>query len=357
MGQISDLRAGQEEAQNFMMDSNIKPKALSVRNITTFFSKLRYSIVLTFQEKEIIVLAILQWLFVIIACILWTKGFAFIPDELWQRTGESIVDDGNKAKSLLIIILWSLTILIIVNYPISICSAAIIASQYLKHSNQESTIAKCIAIALRSSGRIWFFTFIDAWITCETIIARRKRRVYSGAKYLYYAWKISTAPVLPALVAGKTFFEATKDSFTILKKHPLQLIGIRMGYSFTCWIVAIACYIGIFYLLGTLGKEAGTIPHYIYNSYLLIVLPIFFSIFIVSVIVRPHFLIMMAKLYNEVITQDNEAVNIEQNSGSSLFFAKLFLTIFILLFAALVFSYFYGDTYFQNMFRQIYKIS
>lgn len=97
-----------------------------------------------------------------------------------------------------------------------------------------------------------------------------------------------------------------------------------------------------------MGQNQGTTAHYIYNSYLLMVIPIFFSVGIISVMVRPHFLIMMAKLYNEVIVIDNEAINMEKNSGS-LFFAKLFLTIFILLFAALIYFYFYGDAYYQNI--------
>jgi hypothetical protein len=50
------------------------------------------------------------------------------------------------------------------------------------------------------------------------------------------------------------------------------------------------------------------------GPYFLVAIPLFFSVGIISVLVRPHYLIMIAKLYDEVILPEGSSINnVQQN--------------------------------------------
>ena len=102
----------------------------------------------------------------------------------------------------------------VASYPIAILNAAMTATHYLRSAGQSSSIAKCFNLAFKHLGRLWVFTTIDAWITVNAILDRlpRKRgRRTAFDELLYYAWKIGTIGVVPALVAGKGYIDAAKD--------------------------------------------------------------------------------------------------------------------------------------------------
>lgn len=279
-----------------------RPSVLSPQHFMTFCGQLRYTFRLISEEKEILFFAALQWFAIGIAYLLWVQMLDWIPDEVWQEVAkEKQDDDATFALLNLALLGWSFLVVAVVSYPISLFSAAMVAAHYLRSAGEVSTVGRCLGLASRHLGRLWVFTTIDAWLTVRAILDRlpKKRDRRTGLEELvYYAWKIGTAGVLPALVAGKGYFEAAKDSLALLKKQPARMVGIRMGYSLLCWIVGVGAYAGaIYYFFVFGGAQKGT--NEIYHFYFMMVVPIFIAAGVVSVLIRPFFLIMTAKLYTD----------------------------------------------------------
>ena len=228
----------------------------------------------------------------------------------------------------------------VASYPIAILNAAMTATHYLRSAGQSSSIAKCFNLAFKHLGRLWVFTTIDAWITVNAILDRlpRKRgRRTAFDELLYYAWKIGTIGVVPALVAGKGYVEAAKDSVSLLRNQPARTIGIRMGYSLICWIIGIAAYVGgAFYLMGSHGSARRA--NDVYNFYLLMAVPIVLAAGVTAVVVRPFYLVMVSRLYTDVVPIDRDA--------TTLMVGKKFdvlAVIFAILLCALLAFYFFGE--------------
>lgn len=336
------LETAQKEAQKIFSETNTKPEVLSLQHCSTFFGELGYSIRLILQEKEIIFFAVLQWLVIGLAYTMWTQIFDWIPDSLWEEVKKlnDRNDDGAFDLINLVLLGWSFLVVVVASYPISILNASMTAAHYLRRSNQESTIAKCLGLAFKNLGRLWVFTTIDAWITVTAILDRlpsKKNKRTALDEVLYYAWKIGTIGVLPALVAGKGYIEAAKDSTQLLKEKPARTIGIRMGYSLVCWIIGIAAYIGSICYFIAYGEHDSKVNE-IYNFSFLMAVPIFIAVGVTSVLVRPFYLIMISKLYTDTIPLTNEVT--EQPENKSFDLLALF---FAVLFGSLLSIYFFGE--------------
>lgn len=332
----------QNEAKKIFSETNAKPKVLSLQNCSTFFGELGYSAKLIFQEKEIVFFAVLQWLVIGLAYTMWTQILDWIPDSLWEEVEKSNNKDDDGAFTLINLVLlgWSFLVVVVASYPISILNASMTASHYLRSSNQESTIAKCLGLAFKNLGRLWVFTTIDAWITITAILDRlpsKKNKRTALEELLYYAWKVGTIGVLPALVAGKGYTEAAKDSIQLLKEKPARTIGIRMGYSLVCWIIGVSAYIGCIYYFIAFGDNDSKVNE-IYNFYFLMAVPIFIAVGVTSVLVRPFYLIMISKLYTDTIPLVNDVTAQPENKG-----LDLLALFFAVLFSALLSLYFFGD--------------
>ena len=288
-----------------MLSAGEKPRVRSLAHLRTFFGELKGSFTLIAEEKEIILFAFLQWIAIIVAYLAWTQVLDWIPDELWDEVRRSRDREDSAAFALinLVLLIWSAVVIVFVSYPISLLSGAMVAAHYLRYSRQQSTIGRCIAIANNNLWRTWIFSAIDAGITADAILDRlpKKRNKRTAAdELLYYSWKIGTLGVLPALVSGKSYLEAAKDSITLLRDQPLRTVGIRMGYSLFCWVVGIAAYIGSICWYFAAGRGSRDGLNEVYNFYLLMTLPIFVAVGIVSVFIRPLYLIMISKLYTDI---------------------------------------------------------
>jgi hypothetical protein len=64
------------------------------------------------------------------------------------------------------------------------------------------------------------------------------------AEALYYAWKVGTIGVPPALLTGKGLIEAGKDLISLVKSKLWKVLKLRGGYSAVCWIIGVAAYVG-----------------------------------------------------------------------------------------------------------------
>jgi hypothetical protein len=273
------------------------------------------------------------------AYAIWTRILDWIPDPVWEQVSR---DDNEIAFTFLNLVLlgWSFFVVAVASYPISLLNAAMTAAHYLRSAGEASTIARCFSMAFRNLGRLWVFTTIDAWITVNAIIDRmpRKRNNRTALdELLYYAWKIGTIGVVPALAAGKGYIEAAKDSVSLLREKPLRAIGIRMGYSLICWIIGIAAYAGSIYYFIAFHDGSSTVNE-VYNFYLMMAVPIIIAVGVTSVVVRPFYLVMVSKLYTDTVPVDRgvTALEVEKRFDVPAF-------IFAILLSLLVAFYLFGD--------------
>ncbi|MEM8542190.1 MAG: DUF6159 family protein [Pseudomonadota bacterium] len=342
--QRGDLNWAQDEAKKLFHQNGTKPKVLSSQNFSTFIAELRYAAKLIGEEKEIILFATLQWIVIATAYVMWTAILDWIPDNLWEeaRRSNENNEDGSFTLINLVLLGWSFFVIVVATYPISLLNAAITTAHYLRSSGQSSTISKCITLAFSNLAQLWIFTVIDAWITVMAILDRlpkkRGRNKRTAAdEVAYYAWKIGTIGMLPALVAGNNFVEAAKNSILLLREQPARSIGIRMGYSLLCWIIGIgAFFMTMLYLTASNAHDIET--DRVYHFYLTAAFPIVIAIGIIAVLLRPFFLIMVASLYTDVLPQDGRSAEVRVGNKANTLNIFFFLALF-----TLCTMYFLGD--------------
>ena len=334
------LNLARKEASELFDRTGAKPKLLSAQNLSTFWGELRYSFKLILAEKEIVFFAALQWLVIGLAYAIWTQILDWVPDSVWDQVMKSDDHEITSTAINLVLLGWSFLVVVVASYPISLLNAAMTAAHYLRGAGQTSTVAKCINLAFKHLGRLWVFTTIDAWITVNAIVDRLPRkhgRRTALDEPLYYAWKIGTMGVVPALVAGKGFGEAAKDSVSLFTHEPGRAIGIRMGYSPICRVIGIAAYVGGFYYFVAFHDHANKVNE-VYNFYVLMAVPIVIAVGVTSVLVRPFYLVMVSKLYTDVVPIDSEVTAL---TAGRKFDALAF--VFAIFLCALLAFYFVGD--------------
>lgn len=332
------LNVARDEAKGLFERTGEKPEVLSEKNLSTFTGELGGAFRLILEEKEILFFAALQWLVIAASYLVWVQVLDWIPDSVWEEVRKK---DNKASFTLLNLVLtgWSFLVVMVASYPIAICNAAITSVHYLRSAGEPSTIARCLDLAFRNLPRLWLFTTIDAWITVNAILDRlpRKRNNRTALdELLYYAWKIGTMGVVPALTAGKGFLDSAKDSVAVLAARPGRAIGIRMGYSLVCWCVGVLAYLGaLAYAMSASGFGG---PKAVYNFYVLMALPIFVSSALVAVLLRPLYLVMVARLYTEVIPVERmQPLRREQGK------LDLVGLVFAVLACTLLALYFFGD--------------
>jgi hypothetical protein len=331
-----------DEASRIFKVGGLKPRLFSLRNWSTLFGDFPYAARLILAEKEILLFAVLQWFVVAAAYVLWTIVLDWIPDEMWAATRQAIEEDKDGPAGLidLFLLFWSLLIIAAASYPISLLNAAIAAAHYLRHSGQPSTIVSCLTLASHNLGRLWLFTAIDAWTTCWAILDRlpkkRSRRTLAD-EAAYYAWKIGTAGIVPALVAGKNYRDAVKDSLSLVVTAPGRTIGIRMAYSLLCWLIGIGTYVGSFAYLASNAAPRGA-ENAVYNFYVLAAVPIILAVGATVVVLRPVYLVLICKLYTDVIQPKQRVDALQRATGPA-----ALLPILAVLLCVVFGAYFFGD--------------
>ena len=206
-------------------------------SIGSFFTSIAASLRFIFTEKENIVFALLQWATIALVYFIWTQGLSWIPEEIWKN------DTENTAANLILLV-WSLACVGLAAFPLGILTACMNASCLLRFQNKESTFTDCMKAAFSRAGTLWIFSWIDGWWTVKRILERlpkkndhTSRAVKYEREILYQLWKMISLGFIPALLYGRNFKDACKDSLFLLKKRFLPLIKLRLGYSFVCWIV------------------------------------------------------------------------------------------------------------------------
>jgi hypothetical protein len=110
----------------------------------------------------------------------------------------------------------------------------------------------------------------------------------------------ATIGAVPALVNGRSFVAAGRDSLVLLRDAPARAIGLSLGYSAVCWVVGIAAYVaGYFIPWDALGIRSGA--HEVFRVYFRMALPICLAVATISLLVRPVYVLAAAALYSEKI--------------------------------------------------------
>jgi hypothetical protein len=342
------LNSARDQAKELLERGGYKPKVFAWNNLLAFFSNIPVVMKLLGEEPEILLFVVFQWIVICLAYVAWTQMLRWIPDGIWTAAREASSHNEKGSFDLINLVLlgWSFFIVFLASYPIGLCNAAMVAVHDLRTCGEQVTIAKCLVIADRHLGRIWMFTALDGWITVSAILDRLPKKHYHRTaldELLYYAWKVGTIGVVPALVNGRDFMSAGRDSVKLLSEETSRALGLRLGYSAVCWVVGVLSYVGAIIIYAKFG-DRGEGPNYIYHFYILATVPILVSVGIVSVLVRPFYLLGVAKFYTDVIDVRCE---LEQDIASLFSWEKSLFSwktgLFLLMLGVLLIAIFFGD--------------
>ena len=325
---------------NDIAQSQIQPE--KTEGLKSYFCYLVKAWKLTLQEKEIIVFAFLQLASIAIGYYLWVQMLRWIPPEVW-RTAEH-----SRHASLpdLILLAWSFVCVGVAALPLSIFSACIGVVYFLRRQGYPSTIAACLQIVLTEVWPLWIFQWMDGWITVNQILERLPKknnretpvqRALSEA--LYFAWKLGTIGIMPAVITGRGLVESCRDSISVVKTKFIDSAKLRVGYSFLCWIVGISAYIGtiLFFMYGHFIPPHAEIYGFIYTFYFWAGAPLLVAVALIVLFLRPAYIIGSCELYAQYLTENNKTVMLPQPPSKSISAFVFFVILCVLV--AIVFLY------------------
>lgn len=298
------------------------------RNLAEFSSRSVYAIALIFREKEIIFFSLLQWAAIGLAYYLWVQVLGWIPNEVWESDSKIYDVPLNLA-----FLGWSFLCVALAAYPIGVLTGAMGAAHFLREQGHPSTIAACLKLALSNSRKLWMFHTADGWLTVDIILERLPKRNYFSTmaeravkEALYYAWKVGTIGVPPAVLTGHGLIEAGKESIALVKSKLFDVLKLRGGYSVACWIIGVLAYVGsiVFFINHQLLFQG---EHRIFTFYFWMGVPILVAVGVISLFVRPVFVIASCQLYSDFLKENGRSVDMDglPGRGTSTFVAFLVL--------------------------------
>lgn len=300
-------------------------------NVGAFGSSSVYAIRLIFTEKEILLFSILQWVAIGIAYLIWVQFIGWIPMEVW----ESESDLAGLAINI-VFLGWSFACVALAAYPIAILTAAMGAAHFLREQGNPSTIASCLKLALPNSKKLWMYHVADGWLTVDRILDRLPKRNMGSAasravrEAAYYAWKVGTIAMPPALLTGKGLRAAGKESVSLVKARLTDVLKLRGGYSVACWIVGVLSYVGTIFFIGSVGAFDDPV-HPVLAVYMWAAVPILISVGIIKLFIRPIYVIASCKYYSDLLIDEGRPIVFEDlpGKGVSAFVAFAVLAIIV----------------------------
>jgi len=327
-----------KDVDAYLTEKSIRRKTWSEENVIDFSRRAGYAISLIFREKEIILFSLLQWLVIGLVYYLWVQLLGWIPPEVWQSDS-----DLNDLALNLAFLAWSFFCVALAAYPIGVLTGAMGAAHFLRQQGFPSTIAGCLKMALPNSHRLWLFQTVDGWLTVDRILDRLPKKDYFTSmarraldEAIYYAWKVGTLGVVPALLTGKGLIDAGKDSINLVKTRTSDVLKLRGGYSVTCWLIGITTYIGsILYFVSYPSLFEGY--NSVYTFYLWMGVPILISVGVIQLFVRPIYVLASCHLYSEYLQEQDVTLELKGSPGPVVSTFVAFLVLGLLL--AVVYVY------------------
>lgn len=250
--------------------------------LPAFVAHVRKALGLLASEPEILAFAALQWASVMLVFVLWWRGLDFTPEEVTFS-------------------LWAVACVAIAALPVGFFTACIGAVHFLRQAGEASTVPACVRLVLPKMGPLWVFTLVDLGFTAMQAVdrmpSRRPRSAASRAlsEALYYAWKLATIGILPAILAERTLAQAANESVDLVKKRLAEAALLRIGYSSVCWIIGLAAY-----ALTLVALHAGDalVPAGAGEAFW-VAGPLVAALALVQLLVRPIYVLASCDLYHE----------------------------------------------------------
>ena len=327
-----------KDVKDYLEKNRIERNTWSEENLSEFTGRSSYAVSLIFKEKEILLFSLLQWVAIGLAYYIWVQLLKWIPNEVWESHSK-IYDLALNLAFLG----WSFICVALAAYPISILTGAMGAAHFLRQQGHASTIAACLTLALPNSKKLWMFHAADGWFTVDMILERLPQKSYLSRsaeraikEALYYAWKVGTIGVPAALLTGKGLIEAGKESISLVKNRLWDVIRLRGGYSIACWIVGILAYIGsILFIIKSNGLFQA--DHKIFTFYFWMGVPILIAVGVISLFVRPVFVISSCKLYSDYLKEIGKSTEFGCLPGKGVSAFVAFLVLCCILFTIFIY--------------------
>lgn len=307
------LDAAQAAAELFFEERGIQPALLDDENLPTFFAEARHALRLIAREPEVILFAVLQWATFAVAYMMWIGIFGWVPAYWYWTT----VDAGSSASialafgSVALAIAWTILVVALAAWPVSLFNAAMVAAHFLRQAGQHSTVWRCLILGAHSTGRVWLFTLADSQRTIVGFLNRLpERRLFTlGFPFElrnhthHYAWKIGTMAILPALVAGRDYRAAAKDSLSLLYARPDRTVHTRMGYALLCGVFGTTTFLLAPIILLLLAPSSWP-----YRSLVVSAGTFLLTFGVITLLLRPIFLLIVASHYTEAVAIEPASV-------------------------------------------------
>lgn len=333
----------------------IEKKPNKIESCKGFCSRSAYAFKLMFSEKEIFFFALLQWIAVAVGYFLWVQILYLVPEEVWQEAEKS--DDTSAVD--LILIAWTFICIGVATFPLGLFSACIGAVHFLRRQGKKSTIFACLKLSLPRVGSLWFFTWLDGWITVKQIISRLEKEEGSNhllREALYYAWKFATMGILPGLISGRSLSMSAKNSIILVKDKMWELAKLRAGYSFINWIVATIAFLAtiVFFIKfdNLVPFASDKTQEYLPSFYFWAGIPIMASIALIQLLIRPLYIISLCDIYSDMIEERNGNLILE-NSGNGFWSILIFIVFIALVIAG---CFYHDELGISELFRKGLKL-
>ena len=282
-----------------------------------FLGRASYAASMTLREPEIVTFAVLQWVVVALTYYLWVQIIGWIPEAVWESEAAHV-----RWPLNIVVTVWSLGCVALAAYPIGLLTGCTAAAHLLHQQGMPCSIARCLAIVLPKAGTLWTFHVADGWLTVDQIVERlpkKKRRMSIAARasseLAYYAWKVGTVGMVPAIVAGHAQFAAAEQSVALVKARMMDVLILRGSYSAACWVVGIGSYVGaVLFTMVIPGVFQSDRP--LFTFYLWMGVPILAAAAVVKIVLRPIFIISASRLYSDFMGEHAASLLPEKQSNA-----------------------------------------
>lgn len=280
-----------------------QPKPTAGDALDAFGATVVPTLTLLFREPEVFILLLLQWAVIVLGYFLWLQALHWIPESVWRAASETRA--GSVAANIVLLV-WSFACVGLVSFPLGLLSACVAAVEILRRTGNRASLASCVRLVAPRIWEIWVFTWADAWITVNQILDRLPSKngpswaARMAKEAAYYAWKVGSASVLPSLVVGHGLIRAGKDSVHLLTHKFREVVTLRLGYSYVCWLIGISAYFGtilMFLSFPNLIPHDEPIERHIGEFYFWAGMPIAVATGIVVTVFRPMFLFGLCSAY------------------------------------------------------------
>ena len=293
-------------------------------------------------DKDIAGFALLQWSSIAVGYYLWVQMLGWIPEEVWRSSEHS----RHGGLPDFILLAWSFVCVGVAALPLGIFSACIGVVYFLRRQGYPGTIAACLKVVLPQVWPIWIFTWADGWTTVNQILQRLPKkndrttpaqRALSEA--LYFAWKLGTIGILPALVTGRGLVESCRDSIGIVKAKFVDAARLRVGYSFLCWIIGVGAYVGtiLFFVFVHVVPPHAEVYGHIYEFYFYAGIPILVAVAFIELFLRPAYIIGSCELYAQYLAEQNKSIMLPHPPARGISAFVLFIILCLLIAAVILF--------------------